>query len=58
MKYISQVVKYICPAYAGVILSNEECMFILHDLSRVCGGDPRGNFDAEVNEELVPRMRG
>ena len=58
MKYISQVVKYICPAYAGVILSNEECMFILHDLSRVCGGDPTELSAGKGIKLFVPRMRG
>ena len=58
MKYISQVVKYICPAYAGVILV---CFFLnLHnsDLSRVCGGDPEQRRVYVYLTWFVPRMRG
>ena len=48
----------ICPAYAGMILSNNLFNDDLLDLSRVCGDDPSPKGDPINYIEFVPRMRG
>ena len=48
----------ICPAYAGMILSYWRSVFLIMNLSRVCGDDPGDQLtDAEI-AIFVPRMRG
>ena len=50
--------KWICPAYAGVILVKVHAIVFCCHLSRVCGGDP-GVINA-INGmiKFLPRMRG
>ena len=49
---------FICPAYAGVILSFNCGKVRRKNLSRVCGGDPVLRNDPDVLPVFVPRMRG
>ena len=48
----------ICPAYAGMILSQWQLQDIVLHLSRVCGDDPNGFRKFAYFHSFVPRMRG
>ena len=50
--------RWICPAYAGMILIKQKKIQIEIDLSRVCGGDPGGEVRKKRYNKFVPRMRG
>ena len=46
------------PAYAGVIPSRPVSQVDMHDVPRVCGGDPAWGKLQVAFEECSPRMRG
>ena len=49
---------FICPAYAGMILSPKIGLELVKDLSRVCGDDPKEGEASLFIRAFVPRMRG
>ena len=50
--------RWICPAYAGMILQGLENRLKENDLSRVCGDDPIKGAIMSTEKLFVPRMRG
>ena len=48
----------ICPAYAGMILTDMKVLCLWRDLSRVCGDDPILKVWTTTKVQFVPRMRG